>query len=126
MGDDIGSRSGDGNRLEISKEIHFPHSLGLLYSAFTYYTGFNVNSGEYKVMGLAPYGEPKYAQADLRQSDRSQAGRLVPAEPRLFQLLHRPDHDQRALRRAVRRPAAQAGDVARRSGTWTSPRRFRR
>lgn len=48
------------NSLEIVKEIHFPHSLGLLYSAFTYYTGFRVNSGEYKVMGLAPYGEPKY------------------------------------------------------------------
>jgi carbamoyltransferase len=48
--------------LEIVKEIHFPHSLGLLYSAFTYYTGFKVNSGEYKVMGLAPYGEPKYIQ----------------------------------------------------------------
>jgi carbamoyltransferase len=53
---------GRGNRLEIRKELHFPHSLGLLYSAFTYYTGFKVNSGEYKVMGLAPYGEPKYAQ----------------------------------------------------------------
>lgn len=52
---------GRGNRLEIMKEIHFPHSLGLLYSAFTYYTGFKVNSGEYKLMGLAPYGEPKYA-----------------------------------------------------------------
>lgn len=51
---------GDGSKLEIVKEIHFPHSLGLLYSAFTYYTGFKVNSGEYKVMGLAPYGEPKY------------------------------------------------------------------
>jgi carbamoyltransferase len=51
---------GKGNKLEIIKEIHFPHSLGLLYSAFTYYTGFRVNSGEYKVMGLAPYGEPKY------------------------------------------------------------------
>ena len=50
------------NRLEVIKEIHFPHSLGLLYSAFTYYTGFKVNSGEYKLMGLAPYGEPKYAQ----------------------------------------------------------------
>ena len=50
---------GKGNKLEIVKEIHFPHSLGLLYSAFTYYTGFRVNSGEYKVMGLAPYGEPK-------------------------------------------------------------------
>ena len=53
---------GDGNRLSIYKEIHFPHSLGLLYSAFTYYTGFKVNSGEYKLMGLAPYGTPKYAQ----------------------------------------------------------------
>lgn len=54
---------GQGNDLQIVKEIHFPHSLGLLYSAFTYYTGFKVNSGEYKVMGLAPYGEPKYAKA---------------------------------------------------------------
>ena len=56
---------GHGNRLEMTKEIHFPHSIGLLYSAFTYYTGFKVNSGEYKVMGLAPYGEPKYAQTIL-------------------------------------------------------------
>ena len=53
---------GRGNHLEMRKEMHFPHSLGLLYSAFTYYTGFKVNSGEYKVMGLAPYGEPKYAR----------------------------------------------------------------
>jgi carbamoyltransferase len=51
---------GHGNRLEIRKEIHFPHSLGLLYSAFTYYCGFKVNSGEYKLMGLAPYGQPRY------------------------------------------------------------------
>ena len=56
---------GRGNDLEMTREIHFPHSLGLLYSAFTYYTGFKVNSGEYKVMGLAPYGEPKYAQTIL-------------------------------------------------------------
>jgi carbamoyltransferase len=56
---------GDGDKVEMVKEIHFPHSLGLLYSAFTYYTGFKVNSGEYKVMGLAPYGEPKYAKAIL-------------------------------------------------------------
>jgi len=56
---------GCGNTLEIRKELHFPHSLGLLYSAFTYYTGFKVNSGEYKVMGLAPYGEPKYLQLIL-------------------------------------------------------------
>ena len=51
---------GKGNNLEIKKEIHFPHSLGLLYSAFTYFTGFKVNSGEYKLMGLAPYGKPIY------------------------------------------------------------------
>jgi len=57
--------TGRGSELAITKEIHFPHSLGLLYSAFTYYTGFKVNSGEYKVMGLAPYGEPKFAQAIL-------------------------------------------------------------
>ena len=56
---------GRGNNLVITKEIHFPHSLGLLYTAFTYYTGFKVNSDEYKVMGLAPYGEPKYAQTIL-------------------------------------------------------------
>jgi len=52
---------GRDNRLEVMKEIHFPHSLGLLYTAFTYYIGFKVNSGEYKLMGLAPYGEPRYA-----------------------------------------------------------------
>jgi len=53
---------GKGEQLDIIRELHFPHSLGLLYSAFTYYTGFKVNSGEYKVMGLAPYGSPRYAQ----------------------------------------------------------------
>jgi len=56
---------GKGKSLEIVKEIHFPHSLGLLYSAVTYYTGFKVNSGEYKVMGLAPYGEPRFADLML-------------------------------------------------------------
>jgi carbamoyltransferase len=56
---------GKGNELHLLAELHFPHSLGLLYSAFTYYTGFKVNSGEYKVMGLAPYGEPRYVQKIL-------------------------------------------------------------
>ena len=56
---------GSGNKLEVIKEINFPHSLGLLYSAFTYYTGFRVNSGEYKVMGLAPYGIPQYTKKIL-------------------------------------------------------------
>jgi len=58
---------GKDNAVKILAEIHFPHSLGLLYSAFTYYTGFKVNSGEYKVMGLAPYGEPKYKSVILSE-----------------------------------------------------------
>jgi carbamoyltransferase len=53
--------TGNGHRIELTHELHFPHSLGLLYSAFTYFTGFKVNSGEYKLMGLAPYGEPRYS-----------------------------------------------------------------
>ena len=60
---------GKNNNLEIKKEIHFPHSLGLLYSAFTYYTGFKVNSGEYKLMGLAPYGKPNYVNKILKIID---------------------------------------------------------
>ena len=58
---------GKNNKINIIKEIHFPHSIGLLYSAFTYYTGFKVNSGEYKVMGLAPYGKPKYVDKILKE-----------------------------------------------------------
>ncbi len=58
---------GEANRIRIDSEIKFPHSLGLLYSAFTYFTGFKVNSGEYKVMGLAPYGEPKYVDTILNE-----------------------------------------------------------
>ncbi len=58
---------GNSEKLKIEKELHFPHSLGLLYSAFTYYTGFKVNSGEYKLMGLAPYGEPRYSDIILKQ-----------------------------------------------------------
>jgi carbamoyltransferase len=56
---------GSGNHIELQKELHFPHSLGLLYTAFTYYTGFKVNSGEYKVMGLAPYGNPRFVKTIL-------------------------------------------------------------
>ncbi len=56
---------GKENKIDIVKEIHFPHSLGLLYSAFTYFLGFKVNSGEYKVMGLAPYGEPRFKKIIL-------------------------------------------------------------
>ncbi len=56
-----GIACGEGNQVKMLREIHFPHSLGMLYSAFTYFTGFRVNSGEYKLMGLAPFGQPKYA-----------------------------------------------------------------
>ncbi len=65
---------GKGNNLDIKKEIHFPHSLGLLYSAFTYYTGFKVNSGEYKLMGLAPYGKPKYVDKIMKFLDIKEDG----------------------------------------------------
>ena len=71
--DGVGERTttsfgvGEGNKIQIDYEIKFPHSLGLLYSAFTYFTGFKVNSGEYKVMGLAPYGEPKYVDVILKE-----------------------------------------------------------
>jgi carbamoyltransferase len=65
---------GSSNDLRIHQELHFPHSLGLLYSAFTYYTGFKVNSGEYKVMGLAPYGEPKYLSKILEMVDLKEDG----------------------------------------------------
>jgi len=59
--------TGKGNKVELTDVMHFPHSLGLLYSAFTYFTGFRVNSGEYKLMGLAPYGEPKYSELILEK-----------------------------------------------------------
>ena len=86
---------GSGRHLEMRKEIHFPHSLGLLYSAFTYYTGFKVNSAEYKVMGLAPYGEPRYAERHPRAPDRPQARRHLPAEYGLLRLLRRAQDDER-------------------------------
>ncbi|HUU21588.1 MAG TPA: carbamoyltransferase [Phycisphaerae bacterium] len=59
--------AGEGNKITLTHELHFPHSLGLLYSAFTYFTGFKVNSGEYKLMGLAPYGEPRFKEVILRE-----------------------------------------------------------
>ncbi len=68
---------GKDNQLEIKKEIHFPHSLGLLYSAFTYYTGFKVNSGEYKLMGLAPYGNPIYEDKVKKLIDIKDDGSFI-------------------------------------------------
>ena len=88
---DLGSHSATASDLDILREIHFPHSLGLLYSAFTYYTGFKVNSGEYKVMGLAPYGEPKYATLIRDHLIDLKADGTFRLNHRLFRLLHRPD-----------------------------------
>ena len=80
-------------RSRLSAEIHFPHSLGLLYSAFTYYTGFKVNSGEYKLMGLAPYGEPTYAGLIRDHLVDVKPDGFLPARFALLRLLHRGDHD---------------------------------
>ena len=66
--------SGSGNKIRLTHEQRFPHSLGLLYSAFTYFTGFKVNSGEYKLMGLAPYGEPKYVKQIMQLLDLKEDG----------------------------------------------------
>ena len=78
---------GRGNDLTLLKDIRWPDSLGLLYSAFTYYTGFKVNSGEYKVMGLAPYGEPKYVDLILKELHGPEGRRLLQAEQKYFNYL---------------------------------------
>ena len=78
---------GEGNAIRLLQEIRFPHSLGLLYSAFTYYTGFRVNSGEYKVMGLAPYGDPKYVDAILDHIIDLREDGSFRLDQRLLQLL---------------------------------------
>ena len=118
---------GRGNRIQLNRHIQFPHSLGLLYSAFTYYCGFKVNSGEYKLMGLAPYGRPALqgsrsrgicstCEADgsfwLNMDYFNYCQGLTMTEPR--------------VRRAVRRPAAPARSRTSSSGTWISPPASRR
>jgi carbamoyltransferase len=88
---------GEGHRLTPIWEIHFPHSLGLLYSAFTYFTGFKVNSGEYKLMGLAPYGEPIYTELILDKLLSLEGRRDLPDGHALLQLRQWSDDDQQAL-----------------------------
>ena len=102
---------GEANDLTPLWEIPFPHSLGLLYSAFTYYTGFKVNSGEYKVMGLAPYGTPKYVQAIYDNLIDLKPDGTFRLNMDYFNYCHRPHDDQRtvrpaslAARRGKRRP----------------------
>jgi carbamoyltransferase len=79
---------GQGSELELLAELHYPHSLGMLYSAFTYYTGFKVNSGEYKVMGLAPYGEPRYADVILDRLVELRDDGSFKLDMRYFNFLH--------------------------------------
>ena len=81
--DDHGDRRGSGIDLQLQQEVRFPHSLGLLYSAFTAFLGFEVNEGEYKVMGMAPYGTPRYVDK-VRKLVRLARRRLVRARPRLL------------------------------------------
>ena len=92
---------GHGKDITILRELAFPHSVGLLYSAFTYYTGFKVNSGEYKLMGLAPYGNPdaqqtaEFVAEDQDGSGRYPGGRLDSPQHGLLRLCHRPEDGQR-------------------------------
>ena len=112
---------GEGNRIRLIDHIAFPHSLGLLYSAFTYYCGFKVNSGEYKLMGLAPYGRPIYKRPDPRATDRPEARRQLLARHGLLQVLPGADHDEQAVppSSSAARPVARV--VRSSSGTWTWP-----
>ena len=113
---------GEGNKLTPLWDIPFPHSIGLLYSAFTYYTGFKVNSGEYKVMGLAPYGEPKYVKAIYEHLIDLKPDGTVPNEYGVFQLLHRLDHDEPKVRRRVwQRLAKRSGRVGNGKWIWLAP-----
>ena len=114
---------GSGNHLEIIKEIHFPHSLGLLYSAFTYYTGFKVNSGEYKVMGLAPYGSPRFAKQILDHLIDLKADGSFRLNLDYFDYCTGLDDDQQQVRSPLRRAAAQAGGTS--HAKAYGPRRIR-
>ena len=105
---------GRGNRIELTHELRFPHSLGLLYSAFTYFTGFKVNSGEYKLMGLAPYGEPRYKDVILEHLIDLKDDGSLPHGHALLQLLPGADDD-----RARSSTSSSAGRRASRSRALT-------
>ena len=100
---------GRGNRIELQRELRFPHSLGLLYTAFTYYCGFKVNSGEYKLMGLAPYGEPKYVDQILKNLIDPERRRFIPDGHVVLQLLHWSYDDHVAVPQPLWRSTAQTG-----------------
>ena len=97
---------GRGNEISLSHEQRFPHSLGMLYSAFTYYTGFRVNSGEYKLMGLAPYGTPRYADLIRDRLLTIVDDGSIWLDMSVLQLRQRADDDVGEVSRAVRRRTA--------------------
>ena len=97
--------------ITLFKEIRFPHSLGLLYSAFTYYLGFKVNSAEYKVMGLAPYGKPVHFDRIMKEMVHLNEDGSFKLNMKYFSYDYGLTHDERRLRRVLRRPAAQARDL---------------
>ena len=100
---------GAGRTITLTHELDFPHSLGLLYSAFTYYCGFKVNSGEYKLMGLAPYGRARVRRPDPHANDGPEGRRLLPPRPVVLQLLPGPDDDVAEVPPALRRSPARPG-----------------
>ena len=103
---------GRGHEIEMLRELRFPHSLGLLYSAFTYFTGFQVNSGEYKVMGLAPYGEPKYVKTHQGSPVEIRDDGSLWMNMEYFTYPHGLTMTGDGVRAAVRRPGAPAGEQA--------------
>jgi hypothetical protein len=103
---------GHDNQLETIKEIRWPHSLGLLYSAFTYYTGFKVNSGEYKVMGLAPYGERKYVGLILDNILDLKPDGSFWLDQSYFNARHRSDDDLGEVPQIVRSATSNGGEYA--------------
>ena len=98
---------GNDNQLEMIKEIHFPHSLGLLYSAFTYYAGFRVNSGEYKLMGLAPYGSPRFRDLILDNLIDLKADGSFRLDLSYFDYCVGPKDDESEIRPVIRGPGSK-------------------
>ena len=114
--------AGKGNRIDLLAETRFPHSLGLLYSAFTYYLGFKVNSGEYKVMALAPYGEPKYTQKILDEVVDLRPDGSMRLNMELFNYCQGLTMTNSAFDRIFGGPQRQAR--VRNRPTWNGPRAF--
>ena len=116
---------GAGNRIDSSRGISFPHSLGLLYSAFTYFTGFKVNSGEYKLMGLAPYGEPVYADVIKEKLIDIKPDGSYRLEHGVLHLPVRAPDDGREVRALFGGPPRTPESADHASARWTSPPRSR-